>query len=109
MVRRHGELLAELMGEPRGLTDLRKHMSWYFKGFTVGAEVRAALGKVSSLAELDALLAKIDADQSFPASEMGVPRGRQGSPRRVVLPDGWLNDRRTAVMEAEAELDVSGG
>jgi nifR3 family TIM-barrel protein len=28
MVRRHGELLAELYGERHGLTDLRKHMAW---------------------------------------------------------------------------------
>jgi nifR3 family TIM-barrel protein len=109
MVRRHAELLAELMGEPRGVTDLRKHMAWYFKGFVVGAEVRSALGKVSSLAELDALLGQVDTDQDFPASEIGVPRGRQGSPRRVVLPDGWLDDRRTALLDADAELDVSGG
>jgi nifR3 family TIM-barrel protein len=109
MVRRHGELLAELMGETRGLTDLRKHMAWYFKGFVVGGEVRSALGKVSSLTELDALLGQIDRDQDFPASEIGVPRGRQGSPRRVVLPDGWLNDRDTAQLDADAELDVSGG
>ena len=108
-VHRHGELLAELMGETRGLTDLRKHMAWYFKGFVVGAEVRSALGKVSSLAELDALLAQIDTDQPFPASEVGVPRGRQGSPRRVVLPDGWLDDRNTAQLDADAEADVSGG
>jgi nifR3 family TIM-barrel protein len=109
MVRRHAELLAELMGEPRGLTDLRKHMAWYLKGFIVGGEVRAALGKVSSLAELDALLAQLDQNQTFPASEIGAPRGRQGSPRRVVLPDGWLDDRRTARLDADAELDVSGG
>ena len=109
MVRRHAELLTELMGETRGLTDLRKHMAWYFKGFVVGGDIRAALGRVSGLAELDALLAQVDTDQRFPASEIGVPRGRQGSPRRVVLPDGWLNDRATAHLDADAESDVSGG
>jgi hypothetical protein len=25
-------------------------------------------------------------------AELGSPRGRQGSPRRVVLPEGWLDD-----------------
>jgi nifR3 family TIM-barrel protein len=108
MVRRHGQLLAELMGEARGLTDLRKHMAWYFKGFVVGGDTRSGLGKVSTLAELDALLADVD-DQPFPPSELGVPRGRQGSSRRVVLPEGWLDDRRTAQLEPEAELEASGG
>ncbi|MCZ3389678.1 MAG: tRNA dihydrouridine synthase DusB [Actinomycetia bacterium] len=109
MVRRHGELLAELMGEGRGMADLRKHMAWYFKGFVVGGETRAALGRVSTLAELDALLAQVDIDQTFPASEVGAPRGRQGSPRRVVLPEGWLDDQRCDLLGADAELDVSGG
>ncbi len=108
-VRRHGELLAELMGEPRGLTDLRKHMAWYFKGFAVGSELRAALGQVSALDELDGLLARLDPAQPYPVTEFGVPRGRQGSPRRVALPEGWLDDRRTASLGADAELDVSGG
>jgi nifR3 family TIM-barrel protein len=109
MVRRHGELLAELMGEGRGMADLRKHMAWYFKGFVVGSETRTALGKVATLGELDALLGQIDADQPFPASEVGVPRGRQGSPRRVVLPEGWLDDQHCDLLDADAELDVSGG
>ena len=109
MVHRHGELLAELMGEPRGMADLRKHMAWYFKGFRVGGETRAALGRVSSLAELAALLGQIDGDQEFPASKIGVPRGRQGSPRRVVLPEGWLDDQHCDFLGADAELDVSGG
>ncbi|MCZ3385388.1 MAG: tRNA dihydrouridine synthase DusB [Actinomycetia bacterium] len=109
MVRRHGELLAELMGEGRGMADLRKHMSWYFKGFVVGSETRTALGMVATLAELDALLAQVNIDQPFPSSEVGVPRGRQGSPRRVVLPQGWLDDQRCDFLDADAELDVSGG
>ena len=109
MVRRHGELLADLMGEGRGMADLRKHMAWYFKGFVVGSETRTALGKVTTLSELDALLGQIDTDQPFPASEVGVPRGRQGSPRRVVLPEGWLDDQRCDFLDADAELEVSGG
>jgi hypothetical protein len=40
---------------------------------------------------------------------VGVPRGRQGSPRRVVLPEGWLDDQRCDFLDADAELEVSGG
>jgi nifR3 family TIM-barrel protein len=110
MIRRHAKLLAELMGEDRGVRDMRKHMAWYLKGFVVGQDVRAALGMVSSLAELDGLLDRLDADQPFPAGELGAPRGRQGSPRRVTLPEGWLDDAdgRSADL-AGAELGVSGG
>ncbi|MDH5278302.1 MAG: tRNA dihydrouridine synthase DusB [Actinomycetota bacterium] len=108
-IRRHAELLAELMGEQRGLTDLRKHMAWYLKGFVVGSDIRSALGRVSSLAELDVLLARLDAAQPFPDSEIGLPRGRQGTPRRVSLPDGWLDDQRTCTLGADAESDIGGG
>ncbi len=111
MVRRHAELLAELNGERWGLTDLRKHMAWYFKGFGIGGDVRRALAMVSSLAELDACLSVLDPDEPFPVSELGAPRGRQGTPRaHVTLPYGWLDS--TEVGDADltsAESDVSGG
>lgn len=110
MVRRHGELLAALMGEDRGMRDLRKHMAWYFKGFAVGQQTRAALGLVSTLGELDALLATLDLTQPFPRGELGTPRGRQGSPRRVVLPAGWLDDTDGRRLDlSSAEIDSSGG
>ncbi len=93
MMRRHAELLAELMGEERGCTEFRKHVSWYLKGFSAGGEMRRSLGLVDSLAALDDLLSRLDPDEPFPVGELGTPRGRQGSPReRVVLPEGWLDD-----------------
>jgi nifR3 family TIM-barrel protein len=110
MIRRHAELLAELLGEDRGLRDMRKHMAWYLKGFAVGSEVRAPLGMVSTLAELDTLLGRLDPGQPFPVTEIGVPRGRQGSPRTVSLPQGWLDDPIGAHSDlADAELGISGG
>jgi len=112
MVRRHGELLASLSSEKHGLTDLRKHMAWYFKGFPVGGDLRHRLGMISSFAELDAHLAELDPSASFPIGELGNPRGRQGSPReRVTVPYGWLDSQclDEAADLADAELDVSGG
>ncbi|WP_114561156.1 tRNA dihydrouridine synthase DusB [Desertihabitans aurantiacus] len=110
-VRRHAELLAEVMGEERGLTDLRKHMAWYFKGFPVGGDVRRGLGTVSSMADLDAQLATLDPSEPFPESELGAPRGRRGNPRtKVALPEGWLDDTCGVELDlAAAEDDVSGG
>jgi nifR3 family TIM-barrel protein len=93
MMRRHAELLCQHMGEERGCKEFRKHVSWYLKGFAAGGEMRRSLGLVDSLAALERLLAELDPDEPFPVSELGSPRGRQGSPRdRVALPEGWLDD-----------------
>ncbi len=109
IVRRHAELLGEELGPDRGPRDLRKHMAWYFKGFSVGSQIRAALGMVASLDELDSLLSLLDHHQPFPAAAEG-PRGRQGTPqKRVHLPDGWLNDPEELVVPVDAEIDSSGG
>jgi nifR3 family TIM-barrel protein len=110
MMRRHAELLTFHMGEERGCKEFRKHISWYLKGFKAGGELRQSLGLVSTLADLDRLLERLDPAEPFPVAELGTPRGRQGSPRRVVLPEGWLDDTDgsgCAVREDASEL--SGG
>lgn len=114
VVRRHAELMVEHFGdEGKALRELRKHMAWYWKGYVVGGEQRAALGLVSSLAELDDRLAALDLDQPYPGAAAEGQRGRAGSPKRPVLPEGWLDSRdlsedfRRALHEAE--LSISGG
>lgn len=93
MMRRHAELLCHHMGEERGCKEFRKHVSWYLKGFAAGGDTRRALALASSLAEIDEHLARLDPAEPFPTSELGTPRGRQGSARaKVVLPEGWLDD-----------------
>jgi nifR3 family TIM-barrel protein len=92
MMRRHAELLCDLMGEERGCKELRKHVAWYLRGFSVGGDLRRSLALVTSLELLDELLARLDGAEPFPVAVLGTPRGRQGSPRRVVLPEGWLAD-----------------
>jgi nifR3 family TIM-barrel protein len=111
MMRRHAELLAEHMGEERGCKEFRKHVSWYLKGFRAGGTLRHSLALVDSLASLDVLLDELDPDEPFPVSELGVPRGRQGSPRtRVVLPEGWLDDRDgTSLRLTEDATETTGG
>jgi nifR3 family TIM-barrel protein len=109
-MRRHAELLTEWLDSERdGCTDFRKHVAWYLKGFPVGSELRRRLAMVSSLAELDDLLGKLDADEPFPVSALGQPRGRTNAPGKVYLPDGWLDDRDAEAVPEGAELDDSGG
>jgi nifR3 family TIM-barrel protein len=109
MMRRHAELLVRLRGEERGCKEFRKHVSWYLKGFQAGGALRRDLALVGSLAALDRLLAELDDDEPFPVSELGAPRGRQGSPRKVVLPEGWLSDKEGSAAGAEEALVGSGG
>ncbi len=109
-MRRHVELLVEWLGTERdGCTDFRKHIAWYLKGFPVGGELRRSLSMVSSLAELDDLLGKLDQGAPFPTGTLGQPRGRTNSPGKVALPDGWLADRDADDVPVGAELDYSGG
>jgi nifR3 family TIM-barrel protein len=109
MMRRHAELLVSYMGQERGCKEFRKHIAWYLKGFAAGGEVRQSLGLVDTLANLDVLLDRLDPTEPFPVGELGSPRGRQGSPRRVVLPEGWLQDRDGLTVDAAAEVGISGG
>jgi len=114
IVRRHAELMVEHFGdEGKALREMRKHMAWYFKGYIVGGETRAALGLVSTMAELDERLARLDLDQGYPGAGAEGQRGRAGSPKRPLLPYGWLDSRDLSEEFAkalhEAELSVSGG
>jgi len=112
--RRHAELLVEFFeDEGRGCRDIRKHVAWYFKGYPVGGDTRAALATASTLAEYDDLLATLDLGAPYPGAAAEGQRGRAGTPKRPALPDGWLTSRAMADDDArtlaDAELDTSGG
>jgi nifR3 family TIM-barrel protein len=108
IIRRHGELLAAHFGEDKGMRDIRKHVAWYLHGFPAGSELRRALALVKTRGELDMLLDKLDPSVPFPTAATG-PRGRQGSPARVALPEGWLVDPDDCTVPAGADIMHSGG
>jgi nifR3 family TIM-barrel protein len=112
--KRHAELLVEFFeDEGRATRDIRKHVAWYFKGYAVGGETRAALAMSSSLDEIDQLLGRLDHDQPYPGADAEGQRGRAGTPKTPSLPDRWLDSREIAegmrAEVADAELHNSGG
>ncbi len=106
---RHAGLLAEWLGEQRGVTEFRKHVAWYLKGFAVGGELRRSLAMTSTLAELADRLALLELDQPFPEVVLGQPRGRTTAGKGVSLPEGWLVSRDSREVPAGAEVEGSGG
>lgn len=108
IIRRHAELLTHYDGEEKACRDMRKHFGWYVRGFPVGGETRRALAGISTLAELDAILEPL-ADSPVFADDAEGPRGRQGSPGKVILPEGWLDDPEDDTVPEGADIMHSGG
>ena len=112
--KRHAELLVEFFeSEMHACRDIRTHVAWYFKGYPVGGEFRAALSQVESLTHMDEILGTLDRGQPYPGEEAEGPRGRLGGAKVCALPENWLQSRELVgdqrkVLQ-EAELGVSGG
>ena len=106
---RHAALLAEDEGERTGICTFRRHAAWYTQGYAIGADARRALGSVSSIAELAALLAAIDPELPLPPEAVRMKRGHTDGPRPVRLPDGWLRLVDDPTPPAGAEILISGG
>lgn len=106
---RHARLLVDWAG-PHGIRDFRKHTAWYLKGYATGPAVRRDLQAIDSLDDLDRQLADLDPHLTLDPDSLRIPRSHRNGPRRVVLPEGWLDDPDDATPPpAEAEALVSGG
>jgi nifR3 family TIM-barrel protein len=90
------------------MRDFRKHTGWYLTGYPVGPDARRRLAMVSSLVELDELLATLDRELTVvPGGEL-IRRGHTNGPIRVALPDGFLADDDSVPDERDV-LALSGG
>lgn len=99
-----------LTPEACALRDFRKHTSWYLSGYPVGGELRARLGKVSSLAELDDLLAPLDPTVELVPGGERIKRGHTNGPVKVTLPEHYLDDPDEFVIPDDADvMALSGG
>ena len=109
VMRRHAGLLVEAFAGDEGMAirDFRKHVGWYLTGYPAGGQMRRRLAMASSLAELDDLLAQLDAAAVLPPDAHRLPRGHLQGPRPVTLPEHWLATRDDPA--APDEVYVSGG
>ena len=106
----HCRLLAEHLGEDHAVRDFRKHTSWYLTGYPVGGEVRGNFSKISSLGELDHLIAALDPTLVVVPGGERIRRGHTNGPIRVILPDGFLDDLDDATPPDDAHvMALSGG
>ncbi|MET0903573.1 MAG: tRNA dihydrouridine synthase DusB [Acidimicrobiales bacterium] len=110
VMRDHAARLVGWSGEVGGMKAFRKHAGWYLTGYPVGGAVRKQAGLVSTLADLDAVVAQLDPVAELAPNALRAARGHTNGPRPVVLPDGWLEriDDPTPP-DREAEALVSGG
>jgi nifR3 family TIM-barrel protein len=107
---RHARLLVDHLGEGLAMRDFRKHTAWYFTGYPVGGEMRGRFGMVSSLAELDDLVAQLDPDTVIVPGGERIRRGHTNGPIRVALPHGYLDHLDDeSVPDDDAVMAVSGG
>ena len=106
----HARLLAEHLGENLAMRDFRKHTSWYLTGYPVGGEVRRRFSNVSTLAELDDLIAALDLTLAVVPGGERIRRGHTNGPIRVALPAGYLDDPDDATPPDDADvMALSGG
>lgn len=112
---RHAQMLIPYFDgdERKAMQDIRKHVAWYFKGYAVGSQLRTQLVAVESMAQLEDLLGQLDQTLSYPGADAEGPRGRAGSPKKVHLPQDWLESQELNEVQREmiqaAEVDTSGG
>jgi nifR3 family TIM-barrel protein len=102
------DLVEHLGSEHTAMRDLRKHTAWYLTGYPVGPEARRRLAMVSSLVELDDLLAALDPELTVVAGGEQIRRGHTNGPIRVSLPDGFFDDELAVPDDADV-LTLSGG
>lgn len=106
----HARLLAPHMTEPIAMRDFRKHTSWYLTGYPVGGEMRRRFSSISTLAELDDLIAELDPALTIVEGGERIRRGHTNGPIRVVLPNGYLDHLDDLVVPDDNDvMALSGG
>ncbi len=110
----HARLLVENYaghgGEQFAMRDFRKHTSWYMTGYPVGPATRRDLAQISSLAEIEHIIGGLDRTATMVEGGERIKRGHTNGPRKVSLPDGYLDHTDDLVVPDDADvMSLSGG
>jgi hypothetical protein len=98
------------MGHDSGIRNFRKHAGWYLTGYPVGTDARREFAMVSSHDELVALAARMNPELTLVPGGERLTRGHTNGPIKVVLPEGYLENRDDmTVPEDGAVTTLSGG
>ena len=69
---------------------MRKWCLWYTAGFRGASALRGELLRITSPAQMLAILARLDPDEPFPLSGLRASRAKDGRRQEVRLPHGYL-------------------
>lgn len=106
----HARLLVDHLGADIAMRDFRKHTAWYLTGYPVGGEMRRRFAGVSTLAELDDLIAELDPTTAIVDGGERIRRGHTNGPIRVVLPPNYLDHLDDLMVPDDARvMAISGG
>lgn len=106
----HASMLVQWFGEPIAMRSFRKHSGWYTRGFRGGAALRNRLMQVITMKDLKTTLSNIDRDQPYPERAHLIRRGKKSGTQKVVLPEGFLENRWDPTpLDEAAEINISGG
>jgi nifR3 family TIM-barrel protein len=103
LARRHAEMLVEFFGELNGMRQMRKWCAWYTAGFQRSAQARAALYRVTTVAEMAAIFDRLDPTEPFPLATVRHNRVKDNRVQRVTLPHGYLASRDDDTPPAEPD------
>ena len=111
----HARALVVHQGDERNaMRAFRKHASWYLTGYPVGGQVRQRFAQVSTVVELEDLVAGLDPTLRVVDGGERIRRGHTNGPVKVSLPDGFLDDLEAlehdlAVPDDNDVMALSGG
>ena len=106
----HAYGLMKIMGDDFGIRNFRKHCGWYLTGYPVGSDVRRAFSTVQSFEQLQHIASQLDRNMKVVEGGERLARGHTNGPIKVVLPDGYLDNRDDMTVPDDGrEMALSGG